>query len=69
MLRNGPGGFLSPLVIAGLGAMVGGLQPALAVLAVLAAGTGGIVLLVQRRESEPHATPAVTEPPANPTSA
>jgi MFS family permease len=69
VLMFSSGGFLSPIVIAGLGAMVGGLQPALGVLAVLAAGVGGIVLLVQRRESEPLATSAATELPANPTSA
>lgn len=63
------GGFLSPLVIAGLGAVAGGLQPALAVLAVLAAGMGGIVVLVLRGAAEPLDTPAATEPTFNPASA
>jgi MFS family permease len=63
------GQFVTPLVIAGLGAVAGGLRPALAVFAVLTAGAAGIVLLVQRRETEPLATTAATEPPANPASA
>jgi MFS family permease len=63
------GQFVTPLVIAGLAAVAGGLQPALAALAVLAAGMGGIVLLMQRGAAEPLATPAATEPLANPASA
>lgn len=62
------GEFLSALIISGLGAVAGGLQPALAVLAVLTIGVGGIVLLVQRRVAEPLAPPT-TEPLASPASA
>jgi len=63
------GQFVTPLVVAGLGAVAGGLQPAIAVIGVLAAGMGGVVLLVQRRKAEPLATPAATEPLADPASA
>jgi MFS family permease len=63
------GQFLSALVISVLGAMVGGLKPALAVLAVLAVVVGGIVLLLQHRVAEPLATPAATESPVNTASA
>jgi MFS family permease len=47
------GEFLSPLVIAALGAGVGGLQPALAVLAVVTAVVAGICVIGLRRHSEP----------------
>ncbi|MGP3916602.1 MFS transporter [Nonomuraea sp. 10N515B] len=63
------GEFFSSLVIAGLGAVAGGLQPALAMLAVLSVAVGGIVLLWQRRVAEPLATPAATAPSKNPASA
>jgi MFS family permease len=62
------GEFSSALVITGLAAVAGGLRPGLAVLAVLTVVVAGIVLLVQRRETEPLATPETTEPLANPAS-
>lgn len=63
------GQFCSPLVVAGLGAAAGGLRPAVAALAVLAAGMAGIVLVVQRHQAEPLVTPAATEPLMNPSPA
>lgn len=47
------GQFLSPLVVAGLGAAVGGLQAALGVLAVLAAVMAVVTLLALRGQDEP----------------
>lgn len=47
------GEFLSPLVIAALGVGVGGLQPALAVLAVATVLVAGITVVALRRHTEP----------------
>jgi len=47
------GQFLSPLLIAGIGAGTGGLRPALGVLAVVAALLCGVTLLVIPRDTEP----------------
>ncbi|MFF9042057.1 MFS transporter [Streptomyces sp. NPDC014892] len=55
------GQFFSPLVVAGLSAAAGGLRPALAVLAVLAALLAATVLLGLRRQNDPLA-PSPGEP-------
>jgi MFS family permease len=47
------GEFLSPLVIAALGAGVGGLQPALAVLAVLTLVVAAVTVVALRRHTQP----------------
>ncbi|MER7477487.1 MFS transporter [Streptomyces sp. NPDC126510] len=55
------GQFFCPLVVAGLSAAAGGLQPALAVLAVAAALLAATVLLGLRRRNDPL-TPSHGEP-------
>jgi MFS family permease len=47
------GEFLSPLLVAGIGAGTGGLRPALGVLAVVAAALAVVTLLVIPRDAEP----------------
>jgi MFS family permease len=47
------GEFLCPLLIAGIGAAVGGLRPALAVLAALAAVLAVVTLIIVPRDAEP----------------
>jgi MFS family permease len=47
------GQFLSPIILAAIGAFVGGLQPALGVLGVLAAVMAVLTLLAVRRNNEP----------------
>ncbi len=57
------GEFLSPLVIAALGAGVGGLQPALAVLAVLTLVVAAITV-VAPAGTPSRSTSATSEPPS-----
>jgi MFS family permease len=47
------GQFLSPIILAAIGAGVGGLQPALGVLGVLAAVMAAVTLIAVRRNNEP----------------